>query len=41
MANKRNLYLLLFLTAVSLGAAYLVYRATSVAGSGVSAYGGN
>ena len=36
---KPNLYFLLFLSAVSLGAAYLVYRATSIAGSGVSADG--
>jgi hypothetical protein len=39
MANKRYLYFLLFLSAVSLGGAYLVYRATSIAGSGVSADG--
>ena len=36
---KRNLYFFLFLSAVSLGAAYLVYRLTSIAGSGVSADG--
>jgi hypothetical protein len=39
MTNKRNLYFLLFLSAVSLGAGYLVYRLTSIAGSGVSADG--